>query len=469
MIEFGTGGFRGVIAEDFTQQNVRLIAEALARIAEEEKKADIPVAVGYDNRFMSDFAADWICEVLAAHGMTALRMRYPTPTPAVMYTVKELGLSYGAMVTASHNPYYFNGVKLFTEGGMDADAEFTGRMENMISRLENARIGTVAVDIAKRKGLVRDFDNTEDYLGFIKSFISPKIMDNRVKILYDNIYGVGAGCLEKLAKDYHIARFDVLRGGHDAFFGFSLPNPTNEAMLSLAGKVKEGGYDFAMATDSDADRLGILDENGCVVDSNDILGALYYYLHRYRGMKGGAVKNCATSLLIDKIAEKFGEKCYEVDVGFKNVSQKMAETDALIGGESSGGLTVRGYVRGKDSVFSASLFTEMVVMMKKPVSEIIREVHEFAGYSLSSSQSVIELRSLDPVKEYLAENTPELSEKVVEKRCFGRNYKYILDDGWALLRMSGTEPVLRVFAETKSAAVTESIIRELTGELKKFA
>ena len=147
----------------------------------------------------------------------------------------------------------------------------------------------------------------------------------------------------------------------------------------------------------------------------------------------------------------------------------MAETDALIGGESSGGLTVRGYVRGKDSVFSASLFMEMVIMMKKPVSEIVKEVHGFADYRLNSAQSVIEVKSLEPVVEYLSRCTPELSQKVLETRAFGRNYKYILNNGWALLRMSGTEPVLRVFAETDSEKTTKNIIGELTGSLKKFA
>lgn len=466
MIEFGTGGFRGVIGEDFTRDNVRLIAEGLSRIAEEDG-SDRPVVVGYDNRFISDRAAIWLAEVFAAHGIKVLKFDRPMPTPAIMYAVKDMGLAYGAMVTASHNPYYFNGVKLFMKGGMDADLAFTERLERTMEKI--TAVNALPIEGAEKEGLVEHFDNLDRYLAFIRSFISPKIVDNHAKILYDNLCGVGVVSLRRLAEDYNVRQFDIRNARHDAFFSFSLPNPTEEMMRPLADTVVREGYDFAMATDSDADRLGILDEKGNYIDSNDILGALYYYLSVYRGMKGDVVKNCATSLLLDKLAERLGQKCHEVDVGFKNVSQKMAETDALIGGESSGGLTVRGYVRGKDSVFSASLFMEMVIMMKKPVSEIVKEVHGFADYRLNSAQSVIEVKSLEPVVEYLSRCTPELSQKVLETRAFGRNYKYILNNGWALLRMSGTEPVLRVFAETDSEKTTKNIIGELTGSLKKFA
>ncbi|MDE7295752.1 MAG: phosphoglucomutase/phosphomannomutase family protein [Clostridia bacterium] len=466
MIGFGTGGFRGVIGEEFTRENVRLIAEGLSRIAEEDGTTG-PIVVGYDNRFISDRAAVWLAEVFAAHGIKVLKFGRTMPTPAIMFAVKDLGLSYGAMVTASHNPYYFNGVKLFLKGGVDADAAFTDRLERTMSTITEPKV--MPFEQAKKEGLIEHLDNLASYLGVIRSFISPQITDNRVKILYDNLCGVGAVGLRRLTEDYNIRKFDILNAEHDAFFGFSLPNPTEEMMRPLAEKVVREGYDFAMATDSDADRLGILDERGHYIDSNDILACIYYYLTLYRGMRGDVVKNCATSLLLDKLADKFGQKCHEVDVGFKNVSQKMAETDALIGGESSGGLTVRGYVRGKDSVFSASLFMEMVIVMKKPVSEIIREVHAFADYGMCGGQEVVSLKTLKPVKAYLAEHTPKLSVPVIETQSYGRNFKYILQNGWALLRMSGTEPVLRIFAETESEQMTHEVIHELKDSVLMFA
>lgn len=466
MIEFGTGGFRGVIGEDFNKENVQMIAEALSRIAVEDGET-LPIVVGYDNRFISDRASMWLAEVFAAHGIKVLLFRHTMPTPAVMFAVKDMGLHYGAMVTASHNPYYFNGVKLFQAGGVDADLAFTTRLESVMRQVDAVK--TMPVEQGLEQGLIENFDNLDRYLEFIKSFISSEIARNHAKILYDNLCGVGAVGLERLAKDFRIKRFDIMNSRHDAFFNFSLPNPTREMMAPLSETVVGEGYDFALATDSDGDRLGIIDEKGDYVDSNDILGALYYYLCRYRGMKGDVVKNCATSLLLDKLAEKLGYRCHEVDVGFKNVSQKMTETDALIGGESSGGLTVRGYVKGKDSVFSASLFMEMVILMDKPVSEIIGEVHAFAGYDLKAEESTIEVKSLDSVERYLTQHSPDLSESVVEMRHFGRNFKYILENGWALLRMSGTEPALRVFAETPDCATTGRVIGELKQSLKKFA
>lgn len=466
MIRFGTGGFRGVIGEDFDKANVQLIAQGLAEVSRAEKN-DKPVAVGYDYRFISDRAAVWVSEVLAANGIRVLLFDGAMPTPAIMYAVKENELNYGVMITASHNPYYFNGVKLFLKGGVDADVNFTQRLEKVIDGISEVK--TVPLESAKSSGLVQMYNDIDSYLGFIRKFISPGIVNNTAKILYDNLNGVGAVCLTKLAEKLNIKQFDVRNSGHDAFFGFSLPNPTREMMEPLSGIVRREGYDFAIATDSDGDRLGIIDEQGRYVDSNTILGALYYYLCRYRGEKGDVVKNCATSLLLDKLAAKLGYKCHEVDVGFKNISRKMAETDALIGGESSGGLTVRGYIKGKDSVFSSALFMEMVIMMKKPVSEIVREVYDFAEYSLDADEKTLSLSGFDGVEKYLTENAPALSEKVLEIKHFGRNYKYILKNGWALLRMSGTEPAIRIFAETDSREQTDKIIGEIIDDLKKYA
>lgn len=466
MVSFGTGGFRGVIGEEFTRDNVRLIAEGLSRIAEEDGERGA-IVVGYDNRFMSERAAEWLAEVFAAHNLKTLKFDCAMPSPAVMFAVKDLGASYGATITASHNPYYFNGVKLFLKGGVDADLAFTDRLEKVMAGVGGCSV--ISYEEAEKRGLVERYNNMPRYLSFIRSFIDPKICQNRVRILYDNLCGVGAGCLQYLARDFHLYRFDIRNACRDAFFGFSLPNPTEEVMRPLSEDLVGEGYDFAMATDSDADRLGILDEKGKYMDSNDILGCLYYYLSVYRGMKGDVVKNCATSVLLDKLAKKLGQKCHEVDVGFKNVSRKMLETDALIGGESSGGLTVRGYVRGKDSVFSSMLFTEMVVRMNKPVSEIVRETHEFAGYEMNAAQSVVEVRSLEPVIRYFSENVPSLTREVKEMQAFGRNFKYILDNGWVLLRLSGTEPVLRVFAETESERSTKEVIEELVSGIKKFA
>ena len=249
---------------------------------------------------------------------------------------------------------------------------------------------------------------------------------------------------------------------HDAFFNFEMPNPTQANMLHLKEIVLAEKYDFAFGTDSDSDRLGILDECGNYVSSNDILAALYYYLVKYRGMRGDVVKNCATSILVDKVAEKLGFTCHEVDVGFKNISAEIKRTDALIGGESSGGLTVRGYIFGKDSVFSSMLFTEMVIVMGKPVSQIIKELYEFADYRYVCVEDQISFDSEDGLTEFLTNNLPQFNQPVVTFQAFNRNFKYIFADGsWALIRLSGTEPVFRVFAEFTTAEAAHTNIEIL--------
>lgn len=456
MVKFGTGGFRGIIGADFTKENVQLSIQALCNIAKRQGSRK-PVVVGYDNRFASEYACLWVAEVLAGNGFSCLLYDGPMPTPSVMGAVQSEGLDFGVMITASHNPYYYNGVKLFMKGGVDADVAFTGEIEKECAAIRT--VNTMPAAEAERAGLLQRTDRRRQYMDRIKSFIDLKnIQNNRCKVLYDNLYGVGAVCLQPLAGEYNIARFDVRHAARDALFGGLLPNPTKAMVLGMRGELLAGGYDFAMATDSDSDRLGILDERGEYVDSNDILACLYYYLVRFRGMRGDVVKNCATSILLDRLAQKLGYRCHEVDVGFKNISSKMLETDALIGGESSGGLTVRGYVMGKDSVFSASLFMEMVIRMGKPVSAIVREVHEFAGYGHTIEEDELTFPSLGPVRARLDAAVPDFG-GVRRVEHFNANYKYYFDDGcWVLVRMSGTEPVVRVFAEMRSAADSEEKI-----------
>ena len=444
MIKFGTGGFRGVIADDFTKENVQKIAQGLADLAEKYGWKDKPVVIGYDFRFMSDKFAEWTAEVLAANGMSVLLHSGAVSTPVVMSATKQLKSELGVMITASHNPYVFNGVKVFRKNGMDADVEFTDELEKITNAVENPRV--VSLADAKKKGLVKDYSHLEKYIDDIISFIDPKIKNNNAKILFDDMFGTGRIGLKPIAERLNIKKFDIINDGRDAFFGFVAPNPTEEAMARLKTAVVENGYDFAMWTDCDADRLGVIDEKGDGVSSNEILACLYYYLVRCRGQKGDVVKNCSTSLLLDMLAEKFGFKCHEVDVGFKNVSAKIKETDALIGGESSGGLTVRDYIFGKDSTFSATLFAEMRIIMNKPVSEIVKEVEDFAGYGYCWRESVCEVADMRVFDVLKKDDGKDFGAKRVH--AFNNNVKYYFDDGcWALLRASGTEPLFRIAVE----------------------
>ena len=462
MVKFGTGGFRGVIGEDFTKENVQLVVQALCDIIRADGSTK-PVAVGYDYRFGSGYFAVWIAETLAANSVKCLLYTEPLPSPAVMTAVRDEELDYGIMITASHNPYYFNGVKVFVRGGMDADVAFTDRLEAAARAV--TEIKTVAAEWAREQKLIVDYSNKQKYLENITAFLSPEVRGSKIKILYDNLCGVGASCIRPLFNSLGITNITVLHAVHDAFFGFVNPNPTRDAMQPLADKVKSDSYHFAMATDSDSDRLGILDENGRYVTSNEILACLYYYLIRYRGMKGDAVKNCATSYLVDKVAKAAGFECHEVDVGFKNISAAIKKYDALIGGESSGGLTVRGYIFGKDSVFSSALFAEMVTVMKKPVSEIVREVKAFAGYDYACIDDEFGFSGETDILGRILKTDPKFDRKPLSVERIDKNIKYRFEGGcWALVRLSGTEPVCRVYVECE----TEKAARHNMNVLEKI-
>lgn len=456
-IKFGTGGFRGIIGDDFNKENLQLIAQALSNIIIRQNNNALPVIIGYDNRFLSDIAAKWMSESFAGNGIKVLLFDYAVPTPAVMFSAKQKGNGYGIMITASHNPYLFNGVKVFYKNGIDADVQFTSVLEKEIGLVKD--INVIAYSQAKQTGIISGFDDIDDYLLNIKRFISEDIKNNNLKILYDNMCGTGICGLKPLLNYYEIKKVDYINENRDAFFNFNVPNPSELVLQKLKEKLVKENYDFAIATDSDGDRLGVLDEKGNFINNNDILGVLYYYLVKYKGMKGDVVKNCSTSVMIDKIAEKLGFKCHEVDVGFKNISSKMLEIDALIGGESSGGLTVRNYIMGKDSVFSAMLFIEMVIKMQKPVSAIIREVHQFAEYDCYTHEESIEFNN-EKIWGLLQKNNP-FDKNLKKSECFNNNIKYYLSGGWALLRMSGTEPVLRIVSESKTLAEAEQNVSKL--------
>lgn len=455
MIEFGTGGFRGIIGDNFTKENVQIIAQAISSLMKENGCLQ-KIVVGFDNRFMSDKYAEWIAEVFAGNQIEVLLYERAVPTPAVMFATNKLGLDYGIMLTASHNPFIFNGIKLFTKGGYDADVQTTSFVEKQIAKTR--QINTISLSNAKKNGLIKPYWNIEEYVENICLFINPAVSNNNAKVLFDNLYGVGIVGLKLMAKLLNIKQFDILHANHDAFFNFELPNPTEESLNSLKTIVVERGYDFAIATDSDGDRLGVIDDKGNYVNNNDILAMLYYYLVKYRHQSGDIVKNCATSILADKLAEKLGFCCHEVDVGFKNISAAIKQYDALIGGESSGGLTCRGYIFGKDSVFSSSLFMEMQIIMNKPVSEIVKEVHRFADYTHVCVEKAIPILDKDLVWSLLQNNVPEFSRQLLGVRQFGRNYKYFFENGsWALYRFSGTEPMLRLFVEAENTIETQRI------------
>lgn len=458
-IEFGTGGFRGVIGDDFSRDNIQLVGKAIANIVKFEK-SEKPIVVGYDYRFMSDYAAKWIAEVLAYNGIKVLISKEPTPTPAVMFKTKKESYDFGIMITASHNPYYFNGIKVFQKEGMDADINLTSRIEQQIALLKNVEI--IDFDEALSKGFIEYISFIDEYVENIKSFMDQQIQGSDINILIDDLHGVGVTSLSPLIEKMSFKNIKIVNYNHDAFFENMLPNPTKNNMEKDRKYLNDYHYDCIAGLDSDADRLGMLDELGNYVDSNEILASLYYYFIKYRHMSGDIVKNLATSNLLDKVAQKCGFVCHEVDVGFKNVSSAIKKYDALIGGESSGGLTMRGYIYGKDSTFALALVIEMLIAMKKPLSKVIEEVRNFADFHHVIIEDSISYKDDKKVCSYLENETIDFPDEVLKVERINRNIKYIFaDDSWVLLRRSGTEPVLRIFVEMRTKEKAEQYVKRL--------
>ena len=463
MIRFGTGGWRAVIGDGFTRENIRLIGAALAAKMKREGCAKQGLCVGYDRRFLSKEALIWFCEVLTGAGIHVYFVNMSCPTPQIMFTVKEMGLQYGAMVTASHNPAIWNGIKLFTFGGRDASQEVTGALQEEANALEGSDIPEMDFETAREKGLIELIDPRDAYLDSILHQVNTDaIRKRRLRIVLDPMYGVSVTGLQTILYTCR-CDIDVINDRHDAFFGRHLPAPNPDTLVDLQYAVKEHRADVGIATDGDADRLGIIDEQGNYISANEILALLYSYLLEYKGWKGPAVRNLATTHLLDRIAEAHGEKCIEVPVGFKHISAAMDQYDAVIGGESSGGLTVRGHIAGKDGLYAASLLVEMMSVTGRKLSESVRDLYDRYG----------EMRMAEYDWALTEEKKQELSNLIMKDRKlpdFGQEIvrtsyidgcKVYFKNGWVILRFSGTEPRVRIFAEGRTMEEADGLVGKM--------
>lgn len=460
MIKFGTGGWRAVIGEDFICENIRCVAAGIAKLAEEQQKTEKPVIVGYDRRFLSENAAKWVAETLVQGGLKVWFLHRSAPTPLIMHTVKDQGLHYGIEITASHNPSNYNGIKLIVDEGRDAPLEVTGRLEELVADL--GKVEYCKFEEAVADGRIEYLHSPfNKFLDDIIGLLDMKALRERgLRVLFDTMHGSGTYPLQVI---FHTARctIDTMNLNKDAYFGGMMPAPTEKTLNMLQDQVIRGDYDFGIAMDGDGDRLGIIDKSGRYISANEILCMLYYYLVKYKGWKGPVVRNLSTTHMLDRIAESFGEKCYEVPVGFKYISSKIDEVDAVLGGESSGGLTVRGHIHGKDSIYAASLFAEMVSVIGKTPSEIVEELEELYGkfYMVEDNlQFVAEQKDSIIRKIMVDRNLPEFDKNIVRVSYEDGCKVYFEDDSFVSCRFSGTEPLLRIFAEASDVDTARNYV-----------
>jgi phosphomannomutase/CTP:molybdopterin cytidylyltransferase MocA len=453
LIAFGTGGWRAVIGEGFTMQNVRRLCQALANEITRRGEENHGVVVGYDRRFLSRQAGEAAAEVFAGNNIAAILLPEPAPTPLITYATARLGSAYGLAFTASHNPPEWNGLKVFRgDGSLLLDRE-TRQIEAETNALPPERVIKLDLDLALTAGIVERRDFTNEYVDAVEALIDLEaIRAAALRVIVDPMYGVGQLTLGTVLTEAR-CRVAFIHERHNPLFGGRSPAPDAEALRLLSSTMRDDRSDLGLAMDGDADRIAIVDERGEYVSVNDLLLLLYWYLHEVRGDKGGVVRNLATTHMLDRLAARMGEDCYEVPVGFKHVVSAMVEHNAVLGGESSGGLTIRGHILGKDGIFACALVVEMLAKTGQKISQLLDRVYSLTGRLYQAEESL-------PA-------TPEMRVAVVRRMCDApcdriAGYAvrkiskddgiklYLENDNWALLRFSGTEPVLRLAVEADS-------------------
>lgn len=460
MIKFGTGGWRAVIGEEFTFNNVRRVAKAVALYLKEIGQDHKPVVVGHDLRFLSGRFSRAFSEILVQNNIKVWFIEQVVPTPMLMYAVDQEHLAMGVMITASHNPSEYNGIKIIVEGGKDAPVQITDRLEQLCASISDLEAPALSFLDSIEQGLIVYYSNKNAYIDSLLAQIDVKAVQSlNLNVLFNPMFGVAkdimAMCLASLR-----CSLDLINAGRDTMFGQRTPSPSRESLQDMEYLMKQGKYHIGIATDGDSDRIGLYDEKGNYIDANEILKLLYYYLKEYRGEKGGVVRNLTTTHVLDRIAHSFGEPAYEVPVGFKHISQKMDEENLLLGGESSGGLKIRGHVNGKDGILAALLAVEMMAKTKKTLSKLLEEINEKYGIlffdSINLSYHPSDRERLDNLllKERYQPSFPWRLHRVSYED--GVKF-YFENDNWLSIRFSGTEPVLRVFLEANSLSQAEDL------------
>ncbi len=464
LITFGTGGWRAIIGEGFTLHNVRRLTQALANEVTRQGQEKRGVVIGFDRRFLSDRAAEAAAEVFAGNNISTLLLPEDAPTPLITYATATQGTAYGLAFTASHNPPDWNGLKIFHgDGSLLLDEEMR-QIEAETNAMTPDDVVKIDLDLALEAGIVRRQDFTNEYVDAVESLVDlAAVRSAGLKVIVDPMYGVGQLTLGTILTEAR-CRVTFIHERRNPLFGGRSPAPNLDALRLLITHIRDDGYDLGLATDGDADRIAIVDEQGEYITVNDILLLLYWYLHEIRGERGGVVRNIATTHLLDRLAAHFGETCYEVPVGFKHVSAAMVEHNALLGGESSGGLTIRGHILGKDGIFAAALVVEMLARTNQRISQLRERVYDITGrlYAVEGNiPATPEMRIVIP-RRLREVTTDHIGPYPVVRVSYLDGTKFILEhDNWALLRFSGTEPVLRLFAEADSLEKAHELIRWL--------
>ena len=453
-IQFGTSGWRGIIADDFTNARVRAVTQAIADHLIAAGLKDKGVIVGYDTRFLSERFAVESARVLAAAGITVSLSNRDVPTPVVAFEIVRRKAAGGINFTASHNPPEYNGLKFSSSWGGPALPETTKDIESRANALlEKNSIPALSLTEAKQKGLIEDVDLRRYYLEDLRKKVDLDVIRKaKLRVGLDLLYGTGRGYLDSALQDAGCT-VTAVHDHRDPLFGGQAPEPSEENLAALAGLLQKGKFDVGLAVDGDADRFGVLDGDGTYVNPNQVLALVLDYLCRTRGWKGGAARSFATSHLIDAVAKKHGIEVYETGVGFKYIGDLLVQGKIIFGGEESAGMTVKDHVPEKDGILACLLVAEMVARERKPLRELLKRLFKEVGTVLNQRINIhLDESNRKAVADRLSQPLAELNGiRVKGKKATADGTKYMLDDdSWVLMRASGTEPVVRLYAESTS-------------------
>ena len=470
-IKFGTDGWRAILGQDFTFENVRACAQGLASYQHEAGLASQGLVVGYDTRFLSERFAEAVAEVVAGNGIRVLLCDRASPTPVVSYNIISHGAGGAAMITASHNPAEWNGFKFKPQYGGSASVEAVSRLEELIERAQDSgRVRSVPLGEARRKGLVEYFNPARDYLAHLKKLVElPSLKEAGLLVAVDSMYGAGAGYLKRLLSgdETHVIELHAHR--NPLFPGLERPEPITRNLKQLSALVIRREATVGLATDGDADRLGVLDEAGQFITQLQTFALLAFYLLEVKGERGPLVKSVTTSQMLDKLGRLYRVPVLETPVGFKYIGPIMIQEKALIGGEESGGYGFRGHIPERDGILSALFMVDFMVKTGKRPSELLRELFEKVGpHHYDRIDLPLLAGQRQRVLDSVAKARPARLDSVpVERMDTTDGFRFVLKDGsWLMIRFSGTEPLLRIYGESDTTQRVERLLeagRGLTG------
>jgi phosphomannomutase len=466
-IHFGTDGWRGVIAEDYTYENVRRVATAIARYVVRCEKPQNGVLVGYDTRYASERFARVAAEAVAATGTPVWLADEACPSPALSLLVRQRSAAGGIMITASHNPYRWNGIKFKASYGSSALPSIVSQIEKELE----AVLRDGAPPPPARNGLIQSVHVRAPYVEAIGKLVDwDRVRGAKLKLLADPMHGAARGLLREVL-ERHGVPCDEIRGTRDPLFGGANPEPIEPHVEPLRQAVVKGGYDAGLCADGDGDRIGVMDRDGTFITPHQIFSILLWHLAVTRKLTGDVVKTFSVTKLIDKIAEKAGRKLHEVPIGFKYVCELMLERDILLGGEESGGIGTKLHLPERDATVTALLLVEVMAWHGKTLGELVRMLHaEFGEHHYGRVDLELGPGQKERTIAHYADSKLDrvLDWPVVRKEDMDGIKLYLGDIGWVMLRASGTERVLRIYSETTRAETTRRVLDAVTAAVHKL-